>query len=89
MLGWTLLLVWASIRPLERRGVVLLTVPWWGCPAPRCSGARRWADERGRGPLRIGADPDARWIDRPTSEPTPSCVPVPEQARWSSSWSRI
>jgi hypothetical protein len=39
----------------------------------------------GRGPLRIGADPDARWIDRPTSEPTPSCVPVPEQARWSSS----
>ena len=26
MLGWTLLLVWAALRPLERRGVVLLTV---------------------------------------------------------------
>jgi len=26
MLGWTLLLVWASLRPLERRAVVLLTV---------------------------------------------------------------
>src|SRR5262245_29503657 len=26
MLGWTLLLVWAGLRPLERRTVVLLTV---------------------------------------------------------------
>jgi hypothetical protein len=26
MLGWTLLLVWAALRPVERRGVVLLTV---------------------------------------------------------------
>jgi len=26
MLGWTLLLVWAALRPLERRGVVFLTV---------------------------------------------------------------
>ena len=26
MLGWTLLLVWAALRPLERRAVVLLTV---------------------------------------------------------------
>jgi len=26
MLGWTLLLLWASQRPLERKGVVLLTV---------------------------------------------------------------
>jgi hypothetical protein len=26
MVGWTCLLVWASLRPIERRGVVLLTV---------------------------------------------------------------
>ncbi len=26
MLGWTLLLVWGSRRPVERRGVILLTV---------------------------------------------------------------
>jgi peptidoglycan/LPS O-acetylase OafA/YrhL len=26
MLGWTLLLVWADRRPIERRGVLLLTV---------------------------------------------------------------
>jgi hypothetical protein len=26
MLGWTLLLLWAGLRPLERRAVVLLTV---------------------------------------------------------------
>lgn len=26
MLGWTLLLVWAYIKPIERRGVALLTI---------------------------------------------------------------
>ena len=26
MLGWTVLLLWASVRPVERRAVVLLTV---------------------------------------------------------------
>lgn len=26
MLGWTLLLLWASFKPIERRGVLLLTV---------------------------------------------------------------
>jgi hypothetical protein len=26
MLGWTALLLWASVRPVERRGVILLTV---------------------------------------------------------------
>ena len=27
MLGWTLLLIWADRKPLERRGVLLLTLP--------------------------------------------------------------
>ncbi|NLI97958.1 hypothetical protein GX441_04780 [bacterium] len=26
MLGWTLLLIWACIKPIERRGVALLTI---------------------------------------------------------------
>lgn len=26
MLGWTSLLVWGSLRPIERRGVLLITV---------------------------------------------------------------
>jgi hypothetical protein len=26
MLGWTILLIWACIKPLERRGVALLTI---------------------------------------------------------------
>jgi hypothetical protein len=27
MLAWTLLLIWGLLRPIERRGVLLLTVP--------------------------------------------------------------